>query len=185
MKARKKILTRNSRRDFVKSAAGFASGIMIIPRHVLGGRGFVPPSDKVNVGVVGVGGRGKENVADLLQLSDVQITAIADPAKFWDLNKFYYRTTAGYGPVTEMVEKHYATTTPNYSVAQYDDFRKMLETESALDAILCATPDHLHAYVSLLSMHAGKHVYCEKPLTHNIWEARAVQSLARETGLAT
>ena len=61
----------------------------------------------------------------------------------------------------------------------------MLEKERSLDAIVCATPDNTHAYVSVISMRAGKHVYCEKPLTHNIWEARKVRDVARETGLAT
>ena len=61
----------------------------------------------------------------------------------------------------------------------------MLEKEKAIDAVLCATPDHLHAYVSVLAMRAGKHVYCEKPLTHNLWEARKVAQVAKETGLAT
>ena len=60
-----------------------------------------------------------------------------------------------------------------------------MEKESSLDAIMCSTPDHTHAYVSLLALRADKHVYCEKPLTHNIWEARQVQKVARETGLAT
>ena len=58
----------------------------------------------------------------------------------------------------------------------------MLEKEKAIDAVLCATPDHLHAYVSTRAMRAGKHVYCEKPLTHNIWEARQVARMAEETG---
>ncbi len=174
-----------SRRAFLKNTALSTTGFMIVPRHVLGGRGYVAPSDKVNIAAVGVGGRGKENVAELLKLNDVQVTAIADPAWYWDLAAFYYRTTAGRGPVREMVEKHYAATTPNYKVAEYEDFRVMLEKETALDAILCATPDHTHAYVSLYGMRAGKHVYCEKPLTHNLWEARMVQKVAKETGLAT
>ncbi|MDH3650930.1 MAG: Gfo/Idh/MocA family oxidoreductase [Saprospiraceae bacterium] len=174
-----------SRRNFVKSTSISAAAFTIVPRHVLGGSGFVAPSDKVNVGVVGVGGRGRRNVQALLDLENVQVVAIADPAEYWDLANFYYRSNAGRGPVKEMIEKHYVTSTPNYKVSEYLDFRRMLEAESALDAILCATPDHTHAYVSILAMRAGKHVYCEKPLTHNIWEARLVQRVARETGLAT
>jgi predicted dehydrogenase len=185
MKQQDKKPTGISRRKFIQSTALSAVGFTIVPRHVLGGAGFTAPSDKVNVGVVGVGGRGRENIRDLLKLDDVQVTAIADPAEHWNLANFYYRSEAGRGPVAKMLEEHYAGKTPNYKLAAYSDFRRMLEKETALDAILCATPDHLHAYVSLMSMRAGKHVYCEKPLTHNIWEARQVQKVARETGLAT
>lgn len=174
-----------SRRNFITNSTVVAAGMTIVPRHVLGGPGFVPPSDKVNIAVVGVGGRGRRNAQALLQLEDVQVTAIADPAQYWDLADFYYRSKAGRGPVKNMLQDHYATKTPNYRVSAYSDFREMLEQESALDAVLCATPDHTHAYVSLQAMRAGKHVYCEKPLTHNIWEARQVGKVAQETGLAT
>ena len=70
-------------------------------------------------------------------------------------------------------------------MADYEDFRVMLEKEKAIDAILCATPDHQHAYVCVTVMRQGKHVYCEKPLTHNVWEARLVAKVAKETGVAT
>jgi len=177
--------SKTTRRKFVKSLAISTTAFAIVPRHVLGGSGFIAPSDKVNIAVVGVGGRGKQNAKELMKLADVQVTAIADPAEYWDLARFYYRSNAGRGPVKDMIEEHYSPSTPNYKVAEYLDFRKMLEEEKTLDAVLCATPDHLHAYVSLLAMNAGKHVYCEKPLTHNIWEARQVGKLAKEKGLAT
>src|SRR5437588_2243629 len=61
----------------------------------------------------------------------------------------------------------------------------MLGKAKACDAILSATPDHLHAYVSTIAMRSGKHVYCEKPLTHNLWEARRAAQVAKETGVAT
>ena len=170
-----------TRRNFIKGASLSFSGIMFVPRHVLGGKGFVAPSDKVTVGIVGAGGKGKENTAALLKHKDVKVVAIADPAEFWDLQRFYYKTTAGRGPVKQMIEGE----RPHENVKEYLDFRKMLEKEKSIDAIMCSTPDHTHAYVSLLSMRAGKHVYCEKPLTHNIWEAREVQRVAKETGLAT
>jgi predicted dehydrogenase len=83
------------------------------------------------------------------------------------------------------IEKHYSKNTPNYKVADYEDFRVLLEKEKSVDAVLCATPDHLHAYVSIAAMRLGKHVYCEKPLTHNVWEARQVARVAAETGVAT
>jgi predicted dehydrogenase len=69
--------------------------------------------------------------------------------------------------------------------AVYEDFRVMFEREKSIDAVLCATPDHLHAGVAIRAMRAGKHVYCEKPLTHNIREARLIARLAGETGVAT
>ncbi len=143
------------------------------------------PSDRVNIGVVGVGGRGKNNLKQLLDLEEVQVTALADPAEYWDLSNFYYQTEAGRGPIKKFLEEHYTKTIPGFKVAQYNDFKIMLEQESNLDGILCATPDHTHAYISLTSMKAGKPVYCEKPLTHNIWEARQVSKVAKETGLAT
>ena len=166
------------------TTAAAAASFMIIPRHVLGGKGFTAPSDKVNVGLVGAGGKGKENVRDLFKLNDVQVTCLADPAEYWDLNRFYYKTVAGLGPVSDMVENHYKEKLGYSKVNRYIDFREMLSKETSLDAVLCATPDHLHAYVSMLSMQAGKHVYCEKPLTHNIHEAREVSKMAKKNWLS-
>jgi predicted dehydrogenase len=173
-----------SRRRFVATAAT-AAAATIVPRHVLGGPGFVAPSDKVNVAIVGAGGQGLHNARALFQESGCQVIAIADPAEEWDLREFYYGGRSGRGPVRAEVEEHYRATTPNHSCAAYEDFRVMLEKEKAVDAVLVATPDHLHAYAAILAMKAGKHVYCEKPLTHNVWEARAMARVAAETGVAT
>ena len=172
------------RRRFIATASA-AAAATIVPRHVLGGPGFVAPSDKVNVALVGAGGQGLHNVRALFQESDCQVIAIADPAEEWDLHEFYYGGRAGRGPVRAEIEEHYRATTPNHACAVYEDFRVMLEKEGAIDAVLIATPDHLHAYVSILAMKAGKHVYCEKPHTHNVWEARAVARVAAQTGVAT
>jgi len=175
----------SSRRQFMGAAASAAVATTILPRHVLGGRGFVAPSDKVNVAIIGVGGQGRSNVRSLLHEDDCQIIAIADPCEEWDLTPFYYGGKAGRAPIKAEIEDHYRAKTPNYTCAVYEDFRVMLEKEKAIDAVLVATPDHSHAYISVLAMKAGKHVYCEKPLTHDIWEARAVAKVARETGVAT
>ncbi|MCI0465122.1 MAG: Gfo/Idh/MocA family oxidoreductase [Gemmataceae bacterium] len=174
-----------SRREFLKTGAVAAAAFTIVPRHVLGGREFVAPSDKVNVALVGAGGQGRTNARELFRLSDAQIVAVADPAESFSLEQFYYRGVGGRGPVQSEIEKHYAAKTPNFRCTAYEDFRVMLEKEKAIDAVLCATPDHLHAYVSVLAMRAGKHVYCEKPLTHNLWEARRVAQVAQQTGVAT
>lgn len=180
-----KKIQNTSRRKFLGSLAVTAAGISIVPRHVLGGKGYVAPSDKVNVGIIGVGGKGRQNASDLFNINGVQITAIADPAEYWNLSGFYYKSEAGRGPVKEMIESHYKTKTDTYKVAEYKDFRHMLEKDKGIDAVLCATPDNTHAYISIMAMKAGKHVYCEKPLTHNVWEARKVSEVARATGLAT
>jgi predicted dehydrogenase len=178
-------VTASTRRHFIKTAATAVTAFQVLPRHVLGGPRFVPPSEKVNVAMVGVGGRGTQNMKALLQLDDVQVIAIADAAERFSLEDFYYKGFGGRLPAISLVEKHYSARTPNYRCAGFEDFRVMLEKEKSIDAILCATPDHLHAYVSLHALRAGKHVYCEKPLTHNIREAREVARVAKETGLAT
>jgi predicted dehydrogenase len=173
------------RRQFITTAASAAAALTIVPRHVLGGARFVAPSDKVNVALIGAGGQGLHNSRALFQEDDCQIIALADPAEEWDLSQWYYGGKSGRAPVRAKIEEHYAGRTPNFKCAVYEDFRVMLEKEPAIDAVLIATPDHLHAYVSILAMKAGKHVYCEKPLTHNIREARLVAAVAKETGVAT
>lgn len=175
----------HSRRQFLRAATTAAAAFTVLPRHVLGGPRFVPPSEKVNVAIVGAGGQGRTNLRGLFPLADVQVTAIADPIERMDLEAFYFKGIAGRLPVKAEAEKHYAATTPNFKVADYEDFRVMLEKEKSIDAVLCATPDHLHAYVTVLALRSGKHCYCEKPLTHNVWEARLVARVAKETGLAT
>ena len=178
-------VTPSTRRHFIKTAAAAVTAFNVLPRHVLGGPRFVAPSEKVNVALVGAGGRGLQNMRELLKLADVQVMAVADPAERFSLEAYYYKGSGGRHIAVAELEKHYAEKTPNHRVAQFEDFRVMLEKEKSIDAILCATPDHQHAYISILAMRAGKHVYCEKPLTHNIWEAREVARVAKETGLAT
>ena len=179
-------VTPSTRRHFLKTAATAVTAFQILPRHVLGGARFVPPSEKVNVAVVGVGGRGLQNMRELLKLDDVQVVAVADPAERFSLEDFYYKGSGGRLVAIDQCEKHYAAKKQaDYRCKGYEDFRVMLEKEKAIDAILCATPDHLHAYVSITAMRQGKHVYTEKPLTHNIWEAREVARIAKETGVAT
>ncbi len=174
-----------TRRQFLRSAAATVAAATIVPRHVLGGPGFVAPSDKVLVALVGAGGQGRTNVQALFREADAQVIAIADPMEQFSLDAFYYKGQGGRLPVQSQIEQHYSEQTANFRCAAYEDFREMLEREKEIDAVLCATPDHLHAYVSIRAMRAGKHVFCEKPLTHNVWEARQVAQIARDTGVAT
>jgi predicted dehydrogenase len=174
-----------NRRQFLTTTASAVAAVTIVPRHVLGGPGFVAPSDKVNVGLIGAGGQGRTNTRSLLQEDDCQVIALADPCEEWDLSPYYYRGKAGRGPVRAEIEEKYKEKTPNYKCAVYEDFRTMLDKEKEIDAVLIATPDHLHTYVAVLAMKAGKHVYCEKPLTRDIAETRLVARIAKETGVAT
>ena len=135
--------------------------------------------------LIGAGGQGLHNTRALFEEDDCQIIALADPAEEWDLSQWYYGGKSGRGPARALIEEHYAAKTPNFKCAVYEDFRVMLEKEKSIDAVLIATPDHNHAYVSIAAMKAGKHVYCEKPLSHNIREARLVARVAKETGVAT
>src|SRR5512137_1362360 len=91
-------ITSSTRRQFLRSATTAAAVCTILPRHVLGGPRFVPPSEKVNVAVVGVGGRGTQNLKALLALADVQVIAVADPATSYGLEAFYYKGLGGRAP---------------------------------------------------------------------------------------
>jgi predicted dehydrogenase len=173
-----------TRRQFLGAVAA-AAGVTIVPRHVLGGPRFVAPSERVNIAVIGAGGQGRSNVRHLFHEPDAQIIAVCDVAESTDLNAFYYRGFGGRKPVRAEIEKHYGQAKPGFRCAEYVDFRAMLDREKAIDAVLIATPDHTHAVVSITAMRLGKHVYCEKPLTHNVWEARQVARVAQEMGVAT
>jgi predicted dehydrogenase len=179
-----KPISKNPRREFIKNSLGSLAAITIIPRYVLGGKGFTPPSDKVNIGIIGAGGQSIYSISELLKLEDVQLISIADPSNYWT-NDILYSSDTGRGPTKKFIEAFYSGKTPNYKIAEYEDFRVMLEKVKPLDAVVCATPDNTHAYVSIFAMRAGKHIYCEKPLAHNIWEVRKMRDVARETGLAT
>ncbi len=150
---------RLSRRNFVKSATA-AAAFTIVPRYVLGGARIVPPSEKLNIAGIGIGGRGE---GDLDDVGSENIVALCD------VDKNY----AG------RVFKKY----PNAKA--YTDFREMLEKEKNIDAVVIATPDHTHAVITMMAIKMGKHVYCEKPLTHSVYEARMVTQAAREAKVAT
>lgn len=147
------------RRAFLKTTA--AAGLFqIVPRHVLGGPGHTPPSEKVNIAAIGVGGMGANN---LTACAGENIVALCD------------------------VDHGYAAKTFKAfpAAAAYKDFRVMLEKQKDIDAVLIATPDHTHAVISMAAMQLGKHVFCQKPLTHDIHEARMLAKKAKETGVVT
>jgi predicted dehydrogenase len=149
-----------SRRRFLSTAATTAAAVTIVPRHVLGGPRHMPPSEKLNIAGIGVGGMGRSN---LRELESENIVALCD------------------------VDHNYAAETfKRYPQAKvYTDFREMLDKEKGIDAVMIATPDHTHAVISMEAMRRQKHVYCQKPLTHDIYESRMLVKAARETGVTT
>lgn len=165
-------------------SALLAAALTPVPRHVLGAAGFAPPSDKLNIGVIGTGGRGKNNIQAVFPFRDAQITAISDPNEQSDYSKFYYRGVSGRKPVRALVNRHYKPA-GQPGCRDYVDFRVMLEKEKNIDAVIVATPDHVHAVAAMAAIKLKKHVYCEKPLTRTISEARALRLAAEKAGVAT
>ncbi|MBN2455080.1 MAG: Gfo/Idh/MocA family oxidoreductase [Sedimentisphaerales bacterium] len=148
-----------SRRDFLGGATA-AAAFTIIPRHVLGGPGYTPPSEKLNIAGIGLGGQGSR---DIERVGSENIVALCD-----------------------VDDENAAAVFNTYPKARkYHDFRKMLEKQKDIDAVVIATPDHNHAVISMMAIKMGKHVYCEKPLTHTVYEARKVAEAAREAKIAT
>ncbi len=177
----------SSRRRFLKGGAALAAAA-IVPRQILGGAGFTAPSEILNIAVIGTGGRGKQLTSEMMRHPDVRVIAIADPNERADYERFYYKKTSGRLVVLEMIEERYAERKAKGEYPgcrQYADFRVMLEKEKAIDAVVVATPDHVHAAATLAAIRLGKHVYCEKPLTHTVEEARRVTEEARRAGVAT
>jgi predicted dehydrogenase len=147
------------RRHFLQAAAAVAS-IHIVPRHVLGGEGQTPPSEKLNIAGVGIGGQG---AGDLREMATENIVALCD-----------------------VDSKKAAGTFNAYPKAErFRDYRDMLDKCRSIEAVMIATPDHMHAPITVAALRAGKHVYVEKPMAHSIEEARVMTRVAKETGLVT
>ena len=153
-----------TRKKFLKDVAATAVGITIIPSFVLGRRmGYVAPSDKLNIAGVGVGGRG---FSVLKELESQNIIALCDVD--WG-----YTGKNGVFDYFPKAKKYY-------------DYRKMFdELGKSIDAVMIATADHTHAIIAADAITMGKHVYCEKPLTHSVYESRLLTKLADKYKVAT
>ena len=192
MKEEKKVSrkwgTKISRRDFMGAVAASAATFAIVPGHVLGGAGKTPASEKINLAIIGTGGQGIVNLRTLLTFPEIQVIAVCDVNEVSDYSEFYFGGTAGREPARQIAEKHYAGEKPSGTykgVETYVDFRQMLEKRKDIDAVLVATPDHVHAAASMMAIKKGKHVYCEKPLTNTVYESRKLGEAAREHNVAT
>jgi hypothetical protein len=153
----------NSRRRFLKSTSIVAGSFFIVPRHVLG-RGFIAPSDKLNIAGIGAGGKGTSDLAEFAKSPNVNIVAMCD--------------------VDDRAAAKSRTAFPN--AKYYKDFREMLAKEkNNIDACSISTPDNVHAVATLAAMQLGKHVYTQKPLTHDIYEARTLTEAAKKYKVVT
>ena len=196
-----------TRRNFVAGTTGAALSAMIVPRHVLGGVGFTAPSDTVNFALIGCGGQGKTDSGELVA-GGQNMVALCD-VDFGFVDREVARMTqqrpggggrqggaAGQQPSAEQQQrmqqmaeeraKQAVKLQEAYKTAKrYTDFRKMLETQKDIDAIVVATPDHTHAVIGKTAMELGKHAYIEKPLTWSIQEARVLRETAARTKVVT
>jgi predicted dehydrogenase len=174
-----------SRRGFVKGAA--MATFTIVPRRVLGGPGHVPPSERVNLGMIGVGGQGTSDMTEFLPLKQARVVAVCDVRRTCDYSKFYYGGVKGWEPAQRLVNEAYAEDRKagGYSgCAVFTDFHEMLD-RADVDAVYVGTPDHMHAIPTMAAIRKKKHVYCQKPLTYTVREARAVAEAAKEHGVVT
>ncbi|WP_341226208.1 Gfo/Idh/MocA family oxidoreductase [uncultured Arcticibacterium sp.] len=155
--------TNSSRRDFIKQGA-LASSIFVVPRHVLGGVGYTAPSDQLNIAAIGAGGKGASDIRNASVNGRERVVALCDV----DFS----------GSAAASVKRF-----PKAKL--YADYREMLDKEKDIDAVTISTPDHVHGPAAKYAMDRNKHVYVQKPMTHNIREARILTELARTNKIVT
>ncbi|MGW8317386.1 MAG: Gfo/Idh/MocA family protein [Bacteroidales bacterium] len=211
-----------NRRDFIGKTTAAAAAFTIVPRHVLGGKGYTAPSDMVNVAGIGIGSQGGGDIQNIatpdvpierrrgfsgmlmqryagiqpersgfprrppqrqegegVENSDapVQMGAAGSGESFKHANIY---------ALCDVDSDYAGHMFKGYPKAkQYDDFRKMIDKEKEIDAVVIGTPDHNHAVIASYAMNAGKHVFVEKPMAKTIHEVRFLRDLAKNTGLVT
>ncbi|HZY82694.1 MAG TPA: Gfo/Idh/MocA family oxidoreductase [Cyclobacteriaceae bacterium] len=151
------------RRNFIKQAGLAAAAITIVPRHVIG-KGFRAPSDTLYVAGIGVGGKGESDIAMFAKSGKATISFLCD-----------------------VDDRRAAKTVAAFPQAKYyKDYREMLDKEAkSIDAVSVSSPDHMHAVQAMAAMELGKHVYVQKPLTHDIYEARQLTEAAKKYKVVT
>jgi predicted dehydrogenase len=182
-----------TRRQFLRTSALAASAFTLVPRSVLAGAGTVAPSQRTALAVIGVGGQGVQDLIALQALPAIQVVAVCDVNRegggyiSWNWAEGKEGQVWGREPARRLVDDHYAKqqrSGQSRGCRAYADYRELLAKED-LDAVVIATPDHTHAAITMAALKRGKHVYCEKPLTWSVDEARQVTEAARRAGVAT
>lgn len=203
-------LKKINRREFIGTAAAAMTAATIVPRRVLGGAGFVAPSDKVNIGIIGTGTQALNMIWGFLSNDNIQITAICDCNKntqdYPEWGRFNMRDTIrreldeptfGEGDTgcrcgrevgKYIVETYYRkkfNKSSRKGVGIYEDFRDLLHDEKNIDGLWIMTPEHTHGIIAYTAMKSGKHVIMHKPLSNVLAESRILAKTAEETGVAT
>ena len=163
MKKESKNKSKNPRRDFIRNAALTAAGFYIVPRNVLG-RGFTAPSDRLQIAGIGAGGKGESDITNFFK------TGKADIAYLCDVD-----------------DRQAAKMRARFPKAKYyKDYRELIDKEHKhIDACSVSTPDHMHAVIGMAAMQKNKHVYIQKPLAHDIYEARMLTKAAHDYKVVT
>ena len=160
-------MTKLTRRDALKASVAFAAPA-IVPASALGRNGFVPPSERINVGIIGCGKMAAGfHMGQLLKAKDAQVLAVAEVDK--TRREIFQKR----------VDDTYARQNIPSSCAAYEDFREITKRED-IDAVCIATPDHWHTIPIIEACKSGKDVYCEKPLTLTVAEAKACIDAVRK-----
>jgi len=157
---------RMGRRQFIKTAAATASGLVIAPNIIAGAQGRVPASARIGVGLIGAGGRGRDVMSAFMAQPDVQFLAVCDVFRDRRERARRDQVNQGYG---------------NQDCAVYLDMLELLDRPD-IDAVLIATGDNWHSGASIMAARAGKNIYCEKPMSVTITESRAVSDTMRRLG---
>jgi len=199
-----------NRRKFIGSAAVTAATISVVPRHVLGGKGFIPPSERINVANIGCGTQGLREMPDMLQNPEIQVVSVCDPNKFttnyldWSADGIrngirrtledpnwgasYQGIPGGRDIGKEYVEKYYGKNKPSgqyNGCSSYEDYRELLDKEQDIDAVKIMTPDHHHAYLAIAAMKKGKHVITHKPIANRMSEGKLAIETAKKSKVKT
>jgi predicted dehydrogenase len=200
-----------NRRQFVEVMASGALAFSIVPRHVLGGKGFVAPSDKITLAYIGVGTQGLRELLPLLSMQQLQVVAVCDPNRDavgyrdWSKDglKNEIRTAikkpdwnpggdntipGGRENGKAIVDAYYAANRPGQKMSgcrAYADFRELLDKEKDLDSVKIMTPDHLHGIFAIAALKKNKHVLMHKPLSNRLLEGKLVIETAKKSNRIT
>jgi len=203
-----------TRRGFLQTstaASAAALSVMVMPRHVLGGAGYVAPSEKIHIAYVGCGTQGMRQMLEALPNSNIRIVAVCDPNRIgddypeWGHNELNNKIRDFLGDPNwakdargglcgrevgrDVVKRYYAKQSggnpSDVALGEYSDFREMLDAQKDIDAVYNMTPEHLHGVVAMRAMRAGKHIITHKPLSNILDEVRQMRDMALKTDVAT